>query len=103
VAISTRAEVFAALGEHAPEIRELGATSLRLFGSFARGEQHADSDLDVLVDFAPGEKTYDRFLALNLLLENITGRRVELVTTEALSPYIGPRIQRESLNVPLGH
>jgi predicted nucleotidyltransferase len=103
VGIATSAELLATLSEHAAEIRGLGAESLRLFGSFARGEQRPDSDLDLLVAFAPGEKTYDRFLALSLLLEGITGRRVELVTTEALSPYIGPKIQRESLDVPLGH
>ena len=55
--------------------------------------------LDVLVQFAPGAKTYERFLTLSELLEARLERRVELVTTESLSPYIGPRILAEAQDV----
>ena len=102
VAITTRSELLAALAGHRAEIRELGAKSLHIFGSFARGEVRPESDVDVLVEFSPGQKTYDRFLRLGILLETVSGRRVELVTPEGLSPYIGPKIQREAIDVPLG-
>ena len=65
---------------------------LALFGSVVRNEARADSDVDLLVEFAPGQKSFDRFMALADLLERSLGRSVELVTTEALSPYIGPHI-----------
>jgi uncharacterized protein len=81
------------------EIRALGVMRLALFGSVLRGEPRADSDADVLVQFAPGAKSYDRFLALLELLEGRLGRPVELVTTEALSPFIGPRILAEAQDV----
>lgn len=81
------------------EIRTLGVRRLALFGSVLRGEPREDSDVDVLVQFAPGAKSYDRFLRLSELLEARLGRRVELVTVEALSPFIGPRILTEAQDV----
>jgi len=65
----------------------------------ARGEARDDSDVDFLVEFAPGRKSFDAFMELAFLLEELTGRRVELVTTESLSPYIGPHILREAVDV----
>ena len=82
-------------------LRELGVADLRIFGSFARDEARPDSDLDVLVGFYPGRKSYDAFLDLSECLEEITGRPVELLTREGLSPHLGPLILRESIDVPL--
>ena len=82
-----------------PEIRALGVERLALFGSVLRGEARPDSDIDLLVQFSPGAKSFDRFLALSELLERLLGRRVELVTAEALSPFIGPRILAEAQDV----
>src|SRR5579885_1113817 len=81
------------------EIRALGVARLALFGSVLRGEARPDSDVDLLVQFSPGAKTFDRFLALSELLEDRLGRRVELVTTEALSPFIVPHILAEAQDV----
>ena len=82
-----------------PKIRALGVRRLALFGSVLRDEAGRDSDVDLLVEFSPAAKTYERFLALSELLEARLGRRVELVTTEALSPFIGPRILAEAQDV----
>ena len=95
----TRDEVVTRLMAAEPEIRALGVRRLALFGSVLRNEARPDSDVDLLVQFAPGTKTFDRFLALVDLLEERLGRRVELVTTEALSPFIGPRILAEAEDV----
>jgi predicted nucleotidyltransferase len=81
------------------EIRALGVARLALFGSVLRGRAHAQSDVDLLVQFAPGAKSYNRFLALAELLESQLGRPVDLVTTEALSPFLGPRILTEAQDV----
>jgi predicted nucleotidyltransferase len=81
------------------DIRALGVARLSLFGSVARNEARADSDVDILVQFAPGQKSFSRFMALSDLLESLLERRVELVTTEALSPFIGPRILAEARDV----
>jgi hypothetical protein len=45
--------------------------------------------------FESGQKTFDHFMALSFLLEDLLQRRVELVTPEGLSPYIGPYILQE--------
>jgi hypothetical protein len=85
----------AALRLHREQVRALGVRRLGLFGSFVRGEQRADSDVDVLVEFEIGRKTFDNFMQLALLLERLFGREVEVVTPESLSPYIRPHILRE--------
>jgi predicted nucleotidyltransferase len=81
------------------DIRALGVVRLALFGSVLRGQASATSDVDFIVQFAAGTKTYGRFFALSELLKAQLGRPVELVTTEALSPFIGPRILAEAQDV----
>ena len=95
IAVETKERVLLLLQQHAEQIRALGVDRLGLFGSVARGEEHEASDVDVLVEFAPGRKGFDNFIQLVFLLEELFGRRVELITPESLSPYIGPRILRE--------
>jgi predicted nucleotidyltransferase len=95
----TRKETIEQLVAAEPEIRALGVQRLALFGSVARDQARSDSDVDLLVQFIPAAKTYDRFLALAELLEARLGRQVELVTVEALSPFLGPRILAEAEDV----
>ena len=76
-------------------LASLGVLSIGLFGSFVRGQQTPFSDVDVLVEFAPEKHTFDNFMDVVFLLEEIFGRKVEVVTPESLSPYIGPHILRE--------
>lgn len=97
--VLNRAEAIERVSACEAEIRALGVSRLALFGSVLGGRTHADSDVDFLVDFAPGAKTYGRFFALSELLERCLNRRVELVTREALSPFIGPRILAEAEDV----
>lgn len=97
--VRSRADVLERLREAEAEIRSLGMHRLALFGSFVRSEPRADSDVDLLVELAPGEKSFERFNLLFDLLEERLARRVELVTTEALSPYIGPHILAEAEDV----
>jgi len=92
-------EIEARLLERADEIRGLGVDRLAVFGSFAHGRHGSSSDVDVLVGFKAGEKTYERFLDLADLIEEVLGRTVDLVTTEALSPHLGPRILAEARDV----
>jgi predicted nucleotidyltransferase len=95
----TREQAIERLLASEPDIRALGVERLALFGSVLRDQARGDSDVDILVQFSPGAKTYDRFLALSDLLEARLGHRVELVTLEALSPFLGPRIIAQSENV----
>jgi len=79
----------------------LGVRNIGLFGSFVRGEQTSSSDVDVLVEFLPEQHTFDNFMEVAFLLEERLGRRVEVLTPEALSPHFGPRILREVERVPI--
>ncbi len=99
--VTTKKEIFKRLRTHAAQIRDCGVHRLGLFGSFARDAAHLDSDVDLLVEFEPGAKTFDSFMTLADLLDKILARRVELVTRESLSPHLGPRILAETENVPL--
>lgn len=98
----TREDLAHRLRERGNELRAKGVARLGLFGSVARGEAGPKSALDVFVEFAPGEKTYDNFLEVAFLLEDIAGGPVELVTRESLSPHIGLRILGEVVDVDLG-
>jgi hypothetical protein len=93
--------IFQRLMEEQKRLTLLGVKNIGLFGSFARGEQTALSDIDLLVEFIPEKHTFDNFMELTFLLEELLGRKVELVTPEALSPYIGPHILKEVERVPL--
>jgi hypothetical protein len=55
-----------------------------VFGSFARNEAGAQSDVDILVEFELEKKSFDNFMKLSFFLEDLFGRRVNLVTTESL-------------------
>jgi predicted nucleotidyltransferase len=79
-----------------------GVSRLGIFGSYSRGEARPNSDVDVFVDFRPGLKSYDNFIAVGDALEEAFHRKIELVTEKGLSPYIGPKIMREMKYVDLG-
>lgn len=83
----------------APELRRLGVSRLALFGSYARGEATPESDVDLLVEFGPGRKSFEGLVRLGELLESVLNCPVEAVTVEGLSPYIGPRILAEAVDV----
>lgn len=88
-------EILEVILNHQENIKGYGVKRLGLFGSFVRQEQNEESDIDILVEFEEGKKTFDNFIQLSFLLEDSFKRRVELVTTEALSPHIGPHILNE--------
>ena len=75
-----------------------GATHVRVFGSCARGEQKPDSDVDLLVDLEPGRSILD-LVAIKQDLEDLLGRRVDVVTERSLSPYVRDAVLRDALIV----
>jgi uncharacterized protein len=95
IKIGTKQQIFAAIQQNRSRISALGVKKVGVFGSFVRGEQHANSDIDLLVEFDPTRKTFDSFIELSFFLEDVLQHRVEIVTTESLSPYIGPHILKE--------
>lgn len=72
-----------------------GASNLRLFGSVGRGEDGADSDIDLLVDMAE-DCGFGDYLALVEELEGLLSRRVDIVIDRSLSPHFRPYIEAEA-------
>jgi predicted nucleotidyltransferase len=93
--IERKKDLFTLLGKHREQLKQFGVKRWGVFGSFARDQQDTRSDVDILVEFEQGMKSFDNFMHLAFFLEDQVGRRVELVTPESLSPHIGPHILRE--------
>jgi predicted nucleotidyltransferase len=75
----------------AKRIRNIG-----LFGSYIRNEQSSSSDIDLLVDFDPGKENFDNYMAAYDFFEKLfKNEKIEVVTKNGLSPYIGPQILNE--------
>lgn len=90
--------IFQTLQNAKPELSRRGVQSIAVFGSIARGGFSADSDLDILVEFAKPVGLFE-FVRLKLFLEQITHRRVDLVTPDALRPEMKQHILEEAIGI----
>lgn len=79
--------------------RRHGIARLSLFGSAARGQLGPDSDVDVLVEFLPGQRVGLRFITVQDELQRLLGRKVDLNTLAFLSPHFRESAAAEA--VPL--
>jgi predicted nucleotidyltransferase len=100
-AVQNKQTLISLLKANGHKLRLYGVSDLSLFGSFATGKFTPDSDVDFLVDFDPGQKSYDNFMDLSFFLEDLLGRKVELVTPQSLSKYIGPHILKQAEHVAI--
>ena len=65
-------------------LNKFGVKSIALFGSYVKDEANDNSDIDLLVEFKPGEKTFDNYMELKFYLEDNLNKDVDLVTNDAL-------------------
>ncbi len=93
--IRNKKDILLAIKRNQNKIESFGVKRLGLFGSYVRNEHNPQSDIDILVEFVHDLKTFDNFMRLSFLLEDILEHHIELVTTESLSPYIKPNIIKE--------
>ena len=92
-------EIKATIRKHRAELHEkYSVVEIGVFGSYVRGEQSEDSDLDVLVEFGKPVGFF-KFLDLEEYLEKLLGLKVDLVTRKALKPTIGRYILDELVSV----
>lgn len=91
-----RDQIIEVLSRHAKELRELGVISIGIFGSVARGEEHQDSDVDILVELQR-PAGYLTLARIQLRLEELIGRKVDLVPRKALRPELRDRILAETI------
>jgi uncharacterized protein len=98
--MTTKEHIIAVLKSHKPELLQLGVQTIGLFGSYVRNEQSGQSDIDLLIDFEPGKENFDNYMAAYDMFENLfTNEKVEVVTKNGLSPYIGPEILKDVVYV----
>lgn len=76
-------------------LRTLGVVRMGIFGSVVHGNMTDSSDVDVLVEYNPAQKTYRNFYNTSTLLESVFKRPVDLVTVGSISPYIKPHILKD--------
>ena len=68
-----------------------------IFGSVAKGEANIESDIDILVDLDYSQRIGLLFIQMKIDLENLLHKKVDLVSSNGLSPYIKPHIEKEKL------
>ena len=91
----TRNEIMSSIREHDDFLISHGVKRVGLFGSHVRGEEREESDIDLIVEFDEGKKSYDNFIELCFFLEDLFGRKVDLLTPESISPFMRSTIEKE--------
>ena len=92
-----RQEIISKIAEH---LRIQGAVKAELFGSFSRGEDKPDSDIDILVEFQEERSLLD-LVRIEQKLSEAVGRKIDLVTEASLSPHIRESVNTDRTEVPL--
>lgn len=89
-------DALALLRQATPELKKrFGVSKIGIFGSYIRGEERPDSDVDVLVLFRKGEETFDNYMDCKFYLEDLFGRKVDLVMKGAIKKRLKPYIISE--------
>ena len=96
----TRLDIGATIARAAPELRAAGLAAIYLFGSQARGDARANSDIDLLFDVVDdwNFSLLDQ-ASLMVRLESILGRKVDFIERRALRPRIRERIELEMVKL----
>ncbi len=89
----TSGDIMKILKRHKDILTKYEVKRIGLFGSYVRGEQRKNSDIDFLVEFK--KANFDNFMNLVFYLENLFGRKVEIITNGSLSPYIQSYVEKE--------
>ena len=99
--VENKEQLFSLIIQNNETIKAYGVKKIGLFGSFVRNQQKKNSDIDLVVEFYSNKKTYKNFISLIYYLEELSGRKVEIVTPGSISPYIEPYIMEEIEYVPI--
>lgn len=93
--IDSKQQLFDLIEDNKSKINDFGASRLGLFGSFIRNQQTESSDIDLLVEFQTGKKTYKNLVHLSYFLQDITNREVQLVTWMGLADFVKKEVEKE--------
>jgi uncharacterized protein len=98
--VQGKSELIKLILDHQDQIKLLGVHRLGIFGSFVRDIVNDKSDVDFYIEFYPAKKNFDNFIDLAFYLQELVGRKVELITPQSLSKHIGSQILKEIEYVP---
>lgn len=93
--VNSAQDIQTIITQNSSQFHNYGVVKIGLFGSFARNNNGINSDVDLLVEFAKGKKSFKNYMATADFAEKTLGRKVDLVTKESLSPHIAPHILNE--------
>jgi predicted nucleotidyltransferase len=93
-----REDILSLLRSRRAEIESFGVSSLRLFGSVARGEASSGSDVDLIVRFRE-VPTFSNYMKLRIFLEDLLARKVDLVTESGLRERVRPFVEKDAIRV----
>ncbi len=98
---NNKEHIIAVLKINRQKLIDLGTYKIGIFGSFAKNNANANSDIDIYIEFEKGKKNFKNYTGAYLFLKDLLKREIDFVTPESLSPYIGPHILKEVEYVPL--
>jgi uncharacterized protein len=93
-----RDQAIAILKQYEQPLKSFGVKSLSIFGSVARDEAHAESDIDILVEFSE-PPTFNRYMDVKFYLEDSLSQSVDLVSHKMLKPQIRQTVEKEAIHV----
>lgn len=92
----TKHDIFQTIIDNKEIIKSFGVTEIGLFGSYVRDQQTKESDIDLLIDYDIKEINFKKFMSFCFMMDDLfKDIKVEVVTKNGLSPYIGPYILKE--------
>jgi len=93
--MSPKSKILKTMQKHFRDLKTYKVKRVGLFGSFAGAHQNAKSDIDILVEFDRGGKTFDNYMDLKFYLEKLFHRKVDLVLKDALKTRIRNKVLSE--------
>lgn len=98
--MTTKEYILSTIRANKSAFSRFGVKNIGLFGSYVRNEQSPQSDIDILIDFNPDSENYDNYMCTYDLFEQLfKNEKIEIITKNGLSPYIGPKILNEVVYV----
>ena len=98
--MTTKENILSILKLHKYELSKFGVSTIGLFGSYLHHKQSSKSDIDLLIDFEPDKENFDNYMAVYDIFEDFfKNEKIEIVTKNGLSKYIGPKILNDVVYV----
>lgn len=101
--IQNKESIIELLKSNQTAFEQFGIVKIGLFGSFARNEQSYHSDIDLIVEFEKGKKSYSNFFSLSEYLEKLFNNKVDLLTDKGISPHLKSSIDKEIVYVTFNY